>query len=139
MYNLKCPIQSNTPNQENSKTKIYYGISQIAFNLRYPSHKKTFNNITYQTDIESKQISNVISASKTSNTSSEILGTYKSYNRSPKQCLLCLNEKLAITQHKDDNMLNKKSDLISKCRHRNRNRVAQWVGALQLELKGSRF
>ena len=33
--------------------------------------------------------------------------------------LLCLNEKLAIALHKDDNMLNKRPEIISKCRHRN--------------------
>ena len=38
------------PNEENSKTKIYYGVSETAFKLRYANHKKTFNNIKYQTD-----------------------------------------------------------------------------------------
>ena len=80
----------------------------------------TFNYIKYQTDIElSNKYWNIISANKISNTSWEILGTPKSYNQSFKRCLLCLNEKLAIALHKDDNMLNKKSEIISKCRHRN--------------------
>ena len=80
----------------------------------------TFNYIKYQTDIElSNKYWNIISANKISNISWEILGTHKSYNQSFKRCLLCLNEKLAIALHKDDNMLNKKSEIISKCRHRN--------------------
>ena len=32
------------------KTKICYGVSETAFKLRYVNHKKTFNNIKYQTD-----------------------------------------------------------------------------------------
>ena len=48
----QCPLnekyQSNdvlykasiTPNEENSKTKIYYGVSEAAFKLRYANHKK---------------------------------------------------------------------------------------------------
>ena len=28
------------PNEENSKTKIYYGFSETAFKLRYANHKK---------------------------------------------------------------------------------------------------
>ena len=40
---------SITPNEENLETKIYYGVSETAFKLRYANHKKTFNNIKYQT------------------------------------------------------------------------------------------
>ena len=38
---------SITPNEENSKTKIYYGVNETAFKLRYANQKKTFNNIKY--------------------------------------------------------------------------------------------
>ena len=43
---------SITTNEENPKTKIYYGVCETAFKLRYANHKKTFNNIKYQTDAE---------------------------------------------------------------------------------------
>ena len=55
-FNEKCLTNyvlhkaSITPKEENSKTKIYYGVSETAFKLRYGKHKKTFNNIKYQTD-----------------------------------------------------------------------------------------
>ena len=68
----------------------------------------------------------IISASKTLDISWEILGTHKSYNQSSKWCLLCLNEKLAIALHGDDNMLNKRSEVISKCRHGNKNMLANY-------------
>ena len=65
---------SITPNEENPKTKIYYGVCETTFKRRYANHKKTFNNITYQTDTElSNEYWNVISANKTSNISWEIL------------------------------------------------------------------
>ena len=71
-----------------------------------------FNNIKYQTDTElSNEYWNITSANKISNVSWEILGTRKSNNESSKRCL---NEKLAIALHKDDNMLNKRSEIISK-------------------------
>ena len=38
----------------------------------------------------------------------------------PKRCLLCLNEKLAIALHKNDSMLNKRSEVVSKCMHKNK-------------------
>ena len=117
---------SITPNEENSKTKICYGVSEkSAFKLRYANHKKTFNNIKYHTDTElSNKYWNTISANKTSRISWETLGTHKSYNQSSKPCLLCLNEKLAITLHGDDNMLNKRSEVISKCRYRSKYMLA---------------
>ena len=135
----QCPLNENyltnnvlykasiTPNEENSKTKIYYGVSETAFKLRYANHKKTFNNIKYQTDTElSNEYWNIISANKTSSISWEILGTHKSYNQSSKRCLLCLNEKLTIALHGDDNMLNKRSEVISKCRHRKKYMLANY-------------
>ena len=35
---------SITPNEENPKTKIYYGVCETTFKRRYANHKKTFNN-----------------------------------------------------------------------------------------------
>ena len=56
---------SIAPNKKNSKTKIYYGVSETAFKLRYANHKKTFNNIKYQTDTElSNEYWNITSAKK---------------------------------------------------------------------------
>ena len=40
------------PNKENSRTKNYYGFSKTPFKIRYANHKKTFNNIKYQSDME---------------------------------------------------------------------------------------
>ena len=109
---------SITPNEENLKTKIYHGVSETPFKLSYANHKKTFNNIKYQTDTElSNEYWNIISANKTSSISWEILGTHKSNNQSSKRCLLCLNEKLAIALHGDDNMLNKRSKVKQKQIH----------------------
>ena len=123
----QCPL-----NEKCLTNNVVYKVSitpneEKAFKRRYANHKKTFNNIKYQTDTElSNEYWNIISANKTSNVSWEILGTHKSYNQSSKRCLLCLNEKLAIALHKDDNMLNKRSEIISKCRHRNKYMLASY-------------
>ena len=43
------------------------------------------------------------------------------YNNISKKCILCLQEKFEIITHLDqENLLNKKSELISKCRHENK-------------------
>ena len=57
---------------------------------------------------------------KNADISWEILGMHQSYNTATKRCMLCLNEKLAIALHKQDNTLNKCTKIISKCRHSNK-------------------
>ena len=42
------------------------------------------------------------------------------FNTTKRKCYLCLNEKLEIASYKGDNLLNKRSELISKCRHQNK-------------------
>ena len=49
----------------------------------------------------------------------EILGIHKSYNTATKRYMLRSNEKLAIALHKQDNILNKCTEIISNCRHSN--------------------
>ena len=48
----------------------------------------------------------------------KMLGQYQPYNVNIKRCLLCLNEKQQITIYRGNNMLNKRTEIISKCRHR---------------------
>ena len=129
MSNQYCPIQSKASHQTKKiqKQKFIMAFAKQHFKRRYANHKKIFSNIEYQTDTElSSEYWNIISANKTSNISWEILGTHKSYKQSSKQCLLCLNEKLALVLHKDDNMLNKRSEIISKCRLRNKYMLASY-------------
>ena len=35
-------------------------------------------------------------------------------------CSLCLNEKLKIVLHRDSNMLNRRTKILNKCRHKNK-------------------
>ena len=48
-----------TPNEENSKIKIYYGVSKTTSKLIYANHKKTFNNKKNQTDTFENIISGI--------------------------------------------------------------------------------
>ena len=49
-----------------------------------------------------------------------IIARARPYNNSSKRCDLCLAEKLYIIKHSNNNLLNKRSELISKCRHENK-------------------
>ena len=48
-----------------------------------------------------------------------IKGNYKSYNPNSKRCSLCLHKKLEIVDHPKEILLSKRSEVISKCCHRN--------------------
>ena len=41
-------------------------------------------------------------------------------NYNSRKCYLCLNEKLEKALYEGQNLLNKKTELISKCRHQNK-------------------
>ena len=61
---------SITPNEKNSKAKLYYGVSETVFKVRFAKHEKTFNSIKNQTDTElTNEYRNIISAKKISNIS----------------------------------------------------------------------
>ena len=124
LLNSKC-LSNNvlykanvTSTSENYRNKIYYGISETKFKSRYENHRKSFKNRNYKTDTElSNEIWKLKEQNKNADISWEILGIHQSYNTSTKRCMLCLNEKLAIALHKEVNMLNKLTEIISKCRH----------------------
>ena len=51
----------------------------------------------------------------------EVLRTAKSYLNITKWCSLCLHEKLAIINYPyPDELLNRRSELVTKCRHENK-------------------
>ena len=103
----QCPLQQNclsnnilykaiiTPVRENLETKVYYGIWETTFKLRYANHKKPFNH-------------------------REILGRHHAYNKSSKRCSLCLNEILKIALRRNNNMLNRRTKILNKYRHKSK-------------------
>ena len=56
----------------------------------------------------------------------KMLGQYQPYNVNTKRCLLCLNEKLQIAIYRGNNMMNKWTEIIRKCRHRNKYVLASY-------------
>ena len=49
-----------------------------------------------------------------------ILATAPAYSNKSKRCHLCLTEKLYLIRGKKPSLLNKRKELISKCRHENK-------------------
>ena len=51
------------------------------------------------------------------NITRKIIRICRAYNPNSKRCLLCLNEKYGIATYKEDNLSNKRTELINTCRH----------------------
>ena len=111
-------------NDKNYNPKLYKGSCETSFEKRYSNHKKSFNAPLYKHDtklsteywiLKMKQLNPEISW--------KIKGVYKSYNPTSKPCNLCLTEKLEILDDPDKNLLNKRSEIICQCRHKNKHRL----------------
>ena len=97
-----------TPQDENSKTKVYSVICEITFKLWYASHKKWFNHRnTELSDEFCKLKDKTLSAHVTW----EILGWHQSYNTSNKRSSLYLNKILKITLHTNSNIFNNPTEI----------------------------
>ena len=113
-----------TSNQPNYFYKVYYGTSEGTFKLRYANHKKSFNHEIYRTDTElSKEYWRLKELNAEPQIEFKILKKCPPTRRTG-TCFLCLNEKLFILEHKGNNLLNKRNELISKCRHKNKFKLA---------------
>lgn len=120
----KATVTSNCPTY---KSKIYFGLCETTFKQRYSNHKRSFNIARYKNDTElSNEIWRLKSLGIEAKIKWEIVRQCVPYNPQTKRCLLCLNEKLEIASYQGDNLLNKRSEIISKCRHQLKYALARY-------------
>ena len=113
IYNAKVTTENGAKN--------YIGLTEGTFKQRYTQHKATFKNRRYTNSTElSKHIWNLRDNNQDFNIKWSIISRARPYNNISKRCDLCLTEKLMIITAKQDELLNKRSELISKCRHENK-------------------
>ncbi len=111
--------EENNENKNNSES--YVGLTDPEFKLRYANHKQSFNIPKLRNATElSKYIWSLKEKNKNYNITWRILGKTTSYSNKTKQCNLCILEKYYIICHQDKATLNKKSELVSHCRHANK-------------------
>ena len=128
-----CPLDGNcltpniiyvaqiTSNQLSYKQKIYIGTTETDFKHSFSNHTKPFNLQHYESDTElSKEYWTVKRNHFTPKVTWRIIRKCAPFNTTKRKCYLCLNEKLEIALYKGDNLLNKRSELINKCRYQNK-------------------
>ena len=108
-----------TSTLRNYGEKQYKGITYNPFKVRLGNHEKDFRDVKYRNETElSKEVWKIKDKGGQYEVRWNILGQYPPYNPASKRCQLCLSEKLEILKHDGPNLLNKRSEIISKCRHK---------------------
>ena len=117
----KCKVQTT------NSTKEYIGITASSFKTRYTAHKASF---THEDKAHNTALSTYIWNLKNRNTEYKtnwsILKQTPSYSRNVRQCQLCLTEKTYISIAEKKDTLNKRNEIISKCRHRDKLLLKHW-------------
>ena len=126
--NVECPLLGECLSKDivyqatvtsNDKTETCVGLTAATFKSRLANHKASFKSKRNATEL-----SNYIWQLKESNCSYslnwKILCHASHYSNSTKKCNLCIAEKYFIIFKPKQATLNKKTELISKCRHKDK-------------------
>ena len=117
---VECIVYEATVSTTN-QTNTYFGLAEGSFKSRYNNHTKSFRLRRYEHDTE---LSKHIWSLKDSNNEFHLKWCIKTkatpYKCGSRICNLCLSEKVAIARFKEVGLLNKRTESISKCRHRNK-------------------
>ena len=113
--------RADVTNNKTEEHKYYYGISDPPFKDHYKNHETSFRHRSHLTNSDLskyywKLLDNDIVPTIKFSIAKRVKG-----NTFINNCNLCLSEKAFIIRNLDDvNMLNKRSEFISKCRHINK-------------------
>ena len=106
---------------EQYQEKDYVGITEPPWKGRLGNHNRDFTNQKYGNTTElSKEVWKIKNSGYVPRIKWKIVKQLPAYNPEIKKCLLCLGEKVEILERDNPNLLNKRSELVSKCRHRNK-------------------
>ena len=130
---VNCPLEQKcltriivykakvTSSNQNYQENVYFGSCETAFKKWFSNHKKSYNLKQYKNETK---LSNETWWIKNSGHHSKVKWetVKKCVPNSPqtKRCLLCLNEKLEIAAYEEQKLLNKRNEIVSKCRHQSK-------------------
>ena len=99
--------------------KVYIGITEPPFKGRYGNHERDFNHEEYANTTElSKEVWEIKKKGFVPSIKWKIIKQLPAYNPESKKCQLCLGEKVEILEREGENLVNKRSELVSTCRHK---------------------
>ena len=123
-----CPLQKQCTTKNvvykatvttDDTAKEYIGMTSNTFKERYRNHAKSFQTKKYSNETElSNYVWQLQEKNKPFNISWSIVKKATPYTGGSKRCNLCLEEKFCILKANKQNLLNKRSELVSTCRHK---------------------
>ena len=130
MYKPSCPLNGNCRDkaivyqatvQAKDQSKNYIGLCETEFKARFYNHNHSFNSNSKRNATElSKFIWSCKDFGINPAISWKIICHATPYQHGGKVCNLCPAEKYEILTANDDALLNKRTELINKCRHKNK-------------------
>ena len=97
----------------------YIGLCEPTFKKRFGTHKTSFNRRDYEHSTAlSKEIWRIKDRNFVPSIKWNIVQQKKSYNPESGRCSVCQYEKYKIACYPVDNLLNKRTEIMAKCRHR---------------------
>ena len=116
-----------TSSSQNYQEKVDFGSCETTFKKRFWNHKKSCNLNEYKTETElSNEIWRIKNSDHHPKVKWEIVKKCVPSNPQTKRCLLWLNKKLEIAACKEQNLLNKRNEIVSKCRHQLKYALARY-------------
>lgn len=113
--------QATVTRKDNNTKQTYIGLTEKDFKTRYRNHTASFRHPKHRNSTElSKYIWTLKDNNIDHSTSWRTLSSHSTYNSSSKRCNLCLKEKFLIICRPELSTLNKRNELVSSCRHRNK-------------------
>ena len=129
-YKRPCPLNGNCRDkaivyqatvQTKDQSKNYIGLCETEFKAKFYNHNHSFNSDSKRNATElSKFIWSCKDSGLNPVISWKIVCHATPYQHGGKVCNLCLAEKYAILTANDDALLNKRTELVNKCRHKNK-------------------
>ena len=121
--NSECLVQSivyRATVRSQDTEKDYTGLTASTFKQHFNSHQHSMRHRKHQHSIA---LSNYVWSLKDQDIAFDIKWTVlrkaAAYRNTTRRCNLCIPEKLEIMKADKDRSLNKRSELVSKCRHEN--------------------
>ena len=113
--------QATVKRNDNNTSETYIGLTENDFKTRYRNHTASFRHAKHKNSTElSKHIWTLKDSNIDHSISWRIISSSSAYNSSSKRCNLCLKEKFFIICRPELSTLNKRNELVSSCRHRNK-------------------
>jgi len=105
----------------NDTEESYVGLTANSFKSRFSGHKHSFNNRDKKHSTElSQHVWTLKDNNRDFNIEWKVLGSARSYSNVTKRCALCNLEKYYIICRPELASLNKRTEIVNKCRHQNK-------------------